>query len=103
MEITSENINKVIEQIAAKCSSRRCPMCGSNNWEVGNKVFELREFNYGNLNIGGHGSAIIPVVPLTCNQCGNTQLLNAIMYGVVEQNNSKESLKTNTADERESK
>jgi hypothetical protein len=83
MEISAENLKKVIEQIASKCSTRTCPMCGSIDWEVGNRVFELREFNHGNLNLGGQNSAIIPIIPLTCNKCGNTHLLNAIRYEVV--------------------
>ena len=29
------------------------------------------------------GSALVPVVPITCGNCGNTVLINAIVAGLV--------------------
>ena len=59
-----------------------CPVCGNGNWSISDAVFELREFQGGNLVIGGQ-SGVFPVVPLVCDQCGNTLFLNAITLGVV--------------------
>lgn len=45
-------------------------------------MYELREFHGGSMVIGG--SALIPIVPVTCDNCGNTVLINGIMAGVVD-------------------
>ena len=38
------------------------------------------EFNQGNLVLGGQ---LVPVVPVVCNNCGNTVLVNAILAGLI--------------------
>lgn len=59
-------------------------MWGGNNWNIEDKIFELREFNNGNLILGGGNSSIIPLLAITCTQCGNTQFLNALMCGAID-------------------
>ncbi len=66
---------KLIEYLQTKWKSP-CPLCGVGNWNVSDGVFELREFNEGNMIIGG--TPIVPVIPITCGNCGNTVLINAI-------------------------
>lgn len=61
-----------------------CPVCRSNDWQVATEVFELREFNGGNMVIGG-GSAVFPISPVTCKTCGNTLLINSLIAGLVLQ------------------
>lgn len=56
-------------------------MCGANAWAVQDKVFQLNEFSSGSLVIGG---PLVPVVPVTCTNCGNTVLVNAIIAGAVQ-------------------
>lgn len=56
-----------------------CKFCGANDWAVIGKVFELREFQNKAI-----GSPIIPVIPVTCNQCGNLLLFNAIAAKLVK-------------------
>jgi hypothetical protein len=60
-------------------TSKGCKFCGANDWAVIGKVFELREFRGGAV-----GSPVIPVIPVTCNQCGNLLLFNAIAAGLVK-------------------
>ncbi len=79
--------NKVIDHLKTKWQSRPCPMCHHGAWSVQDSVFELREFHHGNMVIGG--SALVPVVPVTCNNCGNIVLINAIMAGAVEREEQK--------------
>ena len=55
----------------------------SGSWNVSDKVFELREYHDGNMVIGG--SPIVPVVPVTCDNCGNTVLVNSIISGKTQQ------------------
>lgn len=60
-------------------------MCQSGNWSVSSEVFELREFNGGNLVISGN-SSIIPIIPITCSNCGNIIYINAILAGIIGNN-----------------
>jgi len=72
---------KIIQYLNEKWQKRPCPMCGVGNWSVQDRVFELREFHGGSLVVGG--TPIIPIIPVICNNCGNTILINAIIAGVV--------------------
>lgn len=74
------NSNKIIGHLRDKWVSRPCPMCGIGEWEVQDSVFQLMQFQEGGLVLGG---PILPVVPVTCRNCGNTVLVNAIVAGVV--------------------
>jgi hypothetical protein len=58
-----------------------CQMCHKGQWSVGDRVFELREFSGGAMKFGG---PIIPVIPITCSNCGRTVLINAIVAGILK-------------------
>ncbi len=74
------DVNKVIEHLRVKWSGRACQMCGVGNWNVQNSIYQLLQFNQGAMVIGG---PVIPVIPVTCNNCGNTVLVNAITAGLL--------------------
>jgi hypothetical protein len=78
------NTDKVIQYLAKRWKTG-CFQCGERNWNVSNEAYEYREFNYGNMVIGGD-SAITPVVLVTCMGCGNTLSLNALICGAIDQN-----------------
>ena len=46
-------------------------------------VFELREFHQGSLALG---TPIMPLVPVTCENCGNVVLISAVKAGALESN-----------------
>ena len=75
------NISNVIHHLDSKWGNRPCPICDSNSWYVSKKVFELREYHNGKL-IGG--APIFPVIPVTCNNCGNTVMVSAVKAGAIE-------------------
>lgn len=77
------NTKKLLDEIRNKWGGRPCPYCGEAEWLASDKIFELREYNDGNLVIGG--VPIQPVVPITCNNCGNTVLINPIVINAVEE------------------
>lgn len=74
---------KLINFLNDKWQDRPCPMCNEKKWGVQDKVFELLEFHEGSLVLGG-GTTIIPIIPITCENCGNTILINAIKTGFVK-------------------
>lgn len=75
---------KLLSHLKSKWQGRPCLMCGTGNWNISDSIFELREYNQGNLVLGG--GPIIPVVPITCDNCGNTVFVNAIKAGLIESN-----------------
>ena len=77
------NQDNLINILNDKWNGRGCPMCGVGSWIVSDKVFELREFNNGDLVVGG--CPIIPIVTVTCSNCGNTVLINPLALGVLSE------------------
>ena len=76
------DMQKFLQNVNTKWGNRPCPMCNSSGWNVSDNIFELREFHGGNV-VFGNGP-IIPVIPVSCNNCGNTVLVNAIISGAIE-------------------
>lgn len=75
------NNQKVLAHLNSKWRGKACPMCGVGNWNVQDSIYQLIEFSEGGLVIGG---PIIPVIPVVCTNCGNIQLVNAIVAGAVK-------------------
>lgn len=76
--------DKIIAHLNSKWEGRNCQMCETGKWSVSDSIFELREYNQGNMVIGS--GPIIPIVPVICENCGNTILVNAIKAGLIEPN-----------------
>lgn len=66
--------------------AKQCPICHSNDWNIGSKPVEIREFSGGGLVVGG---PVYPLVNVTCNVCGYTLLFNAIVSGLIEREEKK--------------
>ena len=71
---------EIISFLKEKWGERACPMCGKGPWSVQDRVFQLTEFHQGNLVVGG---PLIPVIPVSCGNCGHTVLVNAIISGAM--------------------
>lgn len=90
MRLTQEQTQQVINHLTESSPDGIvCPVCGQRHWNVMNTIIEAREFQNGNIILGGE-SAIVPYVSITCNRCGNSLLFNAIQLGIVRQNNNEE-------------
>lgn len=46
------NLEKILTHLKEKWKGRPCPLCGVGNWNLSDSVYELREFNDGNLVLG---------------------------------------------------
>ena len=60
---------------------RTCSVCHKNSWNISPEVFELRSFHGGSMVIGGKGG-IVPLILVTCANCGNTIFINALVAGL---------------------
>ncbi|MFY0400779.1 hypothetical protein [Brevundimonas naejangsanensis] len=58
-----------------------CGSCGAKNWTYDTAVYELREFHGGNMVIGGSG--ILPLLTITCTNCGTIRMINPIAAGLL--------------------
>jgi 5-methylcytosine-specific restriction endonuclease McrA len=62
-----------------------CALCGSNNWQIGD-VFSLSEHWTRPPTVAESlmRAETLPVFPVTCNVCGNTVFINALVSDVVD-------------------
>lgn len=56
-------------------------MCNHREWTLLPLFVDLPIFRNGTIAVGG---AAYPNVGLICNNCGNTQIINAVISGVLE-------------------
>jgi hypothetical protein len=67
MALTERQKKTIIESLSAKSRSL-CPMCGSNNWQLGeNLVGAMAASLSGGMGIGG---PYVPMAQLICTKCG---------------------------------
>lgn len=64
----------------SKWKELKCPLCSEIQWTVPGVVYELRQHHRRNRDI--KKTSIIPVVPVTCANCGCTTLINSIACGL---------------------
>lgn len=79
--MSTHSSEKAIAFLQKKWGGKACPMCGQGPWNVQDKVFQLSEYNGGDFVVGG---PLIPVIPVSCTNCGHTVLVNAIIAGAVQ-------------------
>lgn len=87
-KLTTEQKQNLVKRLAF-LNKISCQSCGSKDWIASENIFEMREFSGGNLVIGGK-SAILPVIPVTCKQCGQTIFFNALAIGILSQGEKDE-------------
>lgn len=80
MSKENTDVNKFISHLNSKWKNQTCPMCHENKWSVSDTAYELREYNDGNLVVGG---PLMPIMPVTCTHCGYTIFVNALIGGAI--------------------
>ena len=66
-----------------KTLSLKCSLCGGMHFTVIDSIFEMREFQGGDLIIGGEASTL-PLVILVCDTCGGLKTLSAVKLGILD-------------------
>lgn len=83
MKIEQDKLKELVDKLNG-FTNRQCPLCGGKKFSVFDSVYEMREYQKGKI-----GNNLIPVIPLTCETCGNTFFVNAIKIGVLEKEPEK--------------
>lgn len=87
MPLNHEQQQKALAHLNTKWKNKTCGVCEGNNWDIHPELYELRQFNQGNMVLGG---PLIPLLIVECTNCGNTISMNAIRAGVVSADESAE-------------
>ena len=78
MQLTDEQKSHVLQKLNQLWQGvKACPICNTEKWNVSDKMFELRELNISK----EENPDVCPIIPITCDTCGNMVLLNAIHLG----------------------
>ena len=81
------NIDKAkLDLFLKSLKNYTCPLCGTAQWIINDKIFFLPEYHEDGFYVGGPS---YPVIPLSCRKCGNTLFINAIISGLFEANEAK--------------
>ena len=80
VDMNDNDKSKPIKHLEDKWSSQNCQMCGHISWNIPSEAYEIREFHGGGLVFGP--VPIVPVLPITCSNCGNTILVDSIVAGI---------------------
>lgn len=82
MKLTQEQVQRFIAILDTKWPDPKiCPVCGNTAWDTVDVVFELK--SYENARESSEQATVMPLVPLTCKNCGNTILINVLTIGVL--------------------
>jgi|CXWL01.1.fsa_nt_gi hypothetical protein len=85
MKLNKKQQEKLISKLNEVWKNKSCEVCGQQNWEIDDTLFELREFHGGRTVLGS--GAIKPLITIACTSCWNIKLMNAIHLGIVDPKN----------------
>ena len=74
--------NKLLQTVNSKWRVAQCPMCGNNGLGLDPTIYELREFNNGDIIMGGD-QTLVPLIRVSCSKCGYTMLGNPKQMGLM--------------------
>lgn len=83
--IRGENMIKVnSEKLQQELSKKliRCPICGHNHFVLDNNIVSPMNINDGNINLGQY---LLPLVPVTCSNCGHVMFFNLKVLGCLDE------------------
>ena len=77
MKVRKDRMKAYLQRINAQA----CSLCGEVEWSVSEYVFQAIEFDGKGVVFGG---AAYPMVPITCDNCGNTYFINAFAADLID-------------------
>ena len=77
------NRDKLLEHINSTWQTKTCPMCGRNDWAVGDSIVTSVNINEEKgIQLGGRFQ---PMTTVTCNHCGNVVFINVMVAKAVDE------------------
>jgi len=77
------DLEKVSAWIRNKWSTQECPLCKHQKFKVGSIEFEMKEFKGSEISVSEMFSgAYVPLVLVTCSNCGYIIPLSAVVLGI---------------------
>ncbi|MGR3456092.1 hypothetical protein [Pseudooceanicola sp.] len=77
--LSKDEKQKVIDWVNEKGVHHNCPVCGSNNWGVGDHLLSGMPYMGGSIVAGGPS---YPAAMLVCNNCAYTRHFMAVKIGL---------------------
>ena len=97
-KLTQEHRDKFEAWINSKSALiGKCPVCTQRSWTVLEHFVELPIYRGGGVMVAG--GATYPNIGLVCTNCGNTQLMNAALSGILSENSTADKATVNESDE----
>lgn len=76
------NTDKLINSLNKKWHGSRCPYCQNNQWTVDTAIFTPIEVSENKgMKLGGRFQ---PLIAVSCNNCGNTVLVNGLILDCLD-------------------
>ena len=85
--MTKEEFEKVRKSILTAIGKDdfKCPICGCTDWGLENTIYQMPQFfNNPVEEMLTKDKSNFPVIPVTCEKCGNVILFSAIHHGIVK-------------------
>lgn len=73
---------KLLDVINEKWKTKNCLLCASNNWSINSDIMTL--VGVGSDKALQLGGKFIPLIAITCNECGNTILVNPLAIKCID-------------------
>lgn len=85
MRLNTREKRRLLELIDDTWRKKNCILCGESKWTLSGTVFEMREMQQeGDIGIDKK-LPIFPVIPIACQKCGNTHLINPVVIGLFDE------------------
>lgn len=82
MPLTKEKKDQMLENLKEKWPPKKriCYICGNNKFEMTDNIFQVSQYFPHVLTMG----PIVPLIVVTCSNCGYTLLFNALTLQAIE-------------------
>ena len=81
-QLTEGELEKLKKWLDEKWINRKCPACDHGDWEASTIVTQIPLFVYSDTFDSGRK---LPIIHVTCQNCGYTMLFSAIRMGLVSE------------------
>ncbi len=77
-----EFLRRLTPYLERHWDDQRCHVCGGEQFTHDDKLWYMAELQNRTVNLGG---PVMPLVAIICASCGTTNLINALVTGLIDQ------------------